>query len=130
MIRIGPGKWDFKDGFTLNHWLDGSALLCKFTIKNGKCTFKSKFLESDAYKKLITVNRPVFTEFGTKKYPDPCKNIFARFFNQLVPSDLTDNDLAGIFKVEDEYYVATETCNVWRFDPNSLGAIEKVIITW
>lgn len=88
--------------------------------------FRSKYLESDAYKKMVTVNRPVFTEFGTRAYPDPCKNIFARFFSQIIPSDLTDNDIANIYKVQDRFYVASETCNIWRIDPHTLESQEKV----
>jgi hypothetical protein len=47
-------------------------------------TFTKRFLQSDAYKKAVAVGRPVFTEFGTGSYPDPCKNIFSRMMSTLV----------------------------------------------
>ncbi len=53
MLRIGPAKWDLEDDFTLNHWLDGCALLCKFTFENGEVSFRSKYLESEAYNKMV-----------------------------------------------------------------------------
>jgi carotenoid cleavage dioxygenase-like enzyme len=53
MLRIGPAKWDLEEDFTLNHWLDGCALLCKFTFENGEVSFRSKYLESEAYNKMV-----------------------------------------------------------------------------
>ena len=46
--------------------------------------FTKRFLQSDAYKKAVAVGRPVFTEFGTKAFPDPCKNLFSRMMSSLV----------------------------------------------
>ncbi|UXI19538.1 uncharacterized protein NH340_JMT05481 [Sarcoptes scabiei] len=125
MIRLGPAKWDLDD-FVLNHWLDGCAMLCKFIIRNGTIKYSSKFLDSDAYRKMNKVNRPVYTEFGTRAFPDPCKNVFSRIFSQIVPSDLTDNGLLNVFKLADEYYAASETCNIWKFCPKSLDVTRKV----
>ena len=53
LIRLGPGKWDLDDEFVLNHWLDGCAMLCKFSIRHGCVKYVSKFLESDAYRKMV-----------------------------------------------------------------------------
>jgi beta,beta-carotene 9',10'-dioxygenase len=36
LIRIGPGLFDIEEGFTVNHFLDGYAMVSKFEIKNGK----------------------------------------------------------------------------------------------
>ncbi|GIX74099.1 retinal Mueller cells isomerohydrolase [Caerostris extrusa] len=80
LFRLGPAKWDFDEDFSLNHWLDGSALLYKFTIRKGRVDVMSRFLDTLAYQKITQIKRPVFTEFGTKSYPDPCKNVFSRFF--------------------------------------------------
>ena len=36
-IRNGPGIFDLDNGnFTVNHFLDGFAMVCKFEIKQGK----------------------------------------------------------------------------------------------
>uniref|UniRef100_A0A2R5L892 Putative beta beta-carotene n=2 Tax=Ornithodoros turicata TaxID=34597 RepID=A0A2R5L892_9ACAR len=75
---------------------------------------------------MSTVNRPVVTEFGTKCYPDPCKNIFSRFFSALVPSDLTDNNFGNIYRLGDELFCTSETCFVWKVDEDSLEALQRL----
>ncbi len=52
MLRVGPAKWDLDD-FVLNHWLDGCAMLCKFTISQGRVKMNSKYLHSEAYNKMV-----------------------------------------------------------------------------
>ncbi|GAB6032212.1 Retinoid isomerohydrolase, variant 3 [Chamberlinius hualienensis] len=124
-VRIGPGKFDLGD-FTVNHWFDGYALLCNFVIKNGQVTFRSSYLRSEAYEKAMQIHRPVFTEFGTKAYPDPGKNIFSRIVSKLVPTDLTDNDVINVYQMCNELYCATESCHVRRVDPVTLDTLDKV----
>lgn len=126
-VRLGPGKFDLGD-FVMNHWFDGYAVLYKFNINNGKVTFSKRFLQSDAYKRAVAVGRPVFTEFGTKSFPDPCKNIFSRMMSSLLP-DLTDNDAINVFTLEDAVFVATETNYLRRIDLSSLETMEKVDLT-
>ncbi|GFS43811.1 beta,beta-carotene 15,15'-dioxygenase, partial [Nephila pilipes] len=128
LFRLGPAKWDFEEGFSFNHWLDGSALMYKFTIRKGHVDVMSKFLDTVAYQKLTQIKRPVFTEFGTKSYPDPCKNVFSRFFSQLVPLELTDNNIANVFMLDDELYATSETCHIWKIDPNDLTCVKKTDI--
>lgn len=122
LVRVGPGKYDFGD-FTLNHWLDGMAILHKFHIDGGKVTFRSKYLRSDAYKKACVAQRPIYTEFGTHCYPDPCKNIFSRMFSHF---EMTDNASSNIVCVEDQLFVSSETCYIRKIDPNTLDTKEKV----
>ncbi|PNF43183.1 hypothetical protein B7P43_G15677 [Cryptotermes secundus] len=126
-LRLGPGKFDIGD-FVMNHWFDGYAVLYKFDIQKGKVTFTKRFLQSDAYKKAVAVGRPVFTEFGTKSYPDPCKNLFSRMMSSLIP-DLTDNDAINVFTLEDAVYVATESNYLRRIEVESLATREKVDMT-
>ncbi|XP_053202686.1 beta,beta-carotene 15,15'-dioxygenase-like [Panonychus citri] len=125
LIRLGPGKWDLEDGFTLNHWLDGCAMLIKFRFEDGRVFYSSKFLRSNAFTKMMAHGKPVFTEFGTRAYPDPSKPLVARLINQLIPSDLTDNDISNIYLMNKRLFVATESCNIWRVDPANMTGIEK-----
>ena len=129
LIRVGPGKWNLDENFSLNHFLDGCAMMIRFEFnQKEKCVrAKSKFLQSDAYKKCCAQKRPVYTEFGTHAYTDTSKSVFARVFNKLVPSDLTDNDISNIYKINDnEIYLTTESCNIWRVNPKSLDSLAKV----
>lgn len=126
LLRVGPGKWDLKDGFRLNHYLDGCAIVVRIKFNDGKVTYSSRFVESEAYKKMMELGRPVFTEFGTRAYTDTTKSVWKRVVNKVVPSDLTDNDISNIYKLNDDVYVATESCNIWQVDTKSLGVKNKV----
>ncbi|KAG8196862.1 hypothetical protein JTE90_027574 [Oedothorax gibbosus] len=125
LFRLGPAKWDFDDGFSLNHWLDGCALMYKFTIRKGHIEVMSRFLDTVSYQKITQIKRPVFTEFGTKSYPDPCKNVFSRLYTKLVPLELTDNDMANVYTLDDELYATSETCHLWKLNPNDLTSTKK-----
>ncbi|KAK4337204.1 hypothetical protein RND71_043303 [Anisodus tanguticus] len=58
-------------------------------------------------------------------YPDQSKSAFARFFNKIVPSDLTDNDISNVYKINDEVFMTTESCNIWKIDPKNLDSLQK-----
>lgn len=65
------------------------ALMHRFHIQEGNVTYSSRFLRSDSYVSNSEKNRIVVSEFGTLAMPDPCKNIFARFFSRFqAPSEL------------------------------------------
>lgn len=69
------------------HWFDGMAMMHRFHICEGNVTYSSRFLRSDSYVQNSEKNRIVVSEFGTLAMPDPCKNIFARFFSRFqIPS--------------------------------------------
>lgn len=81
--------WLKKKGFftlSYTHWFDGMALMHRFHIQEGKVTYSSRFLCSDSYVSNLEKNRIVVSEFGTLAAPDPCKNIFARFFSRFQAS--------------------------------------------
>ncbi|XP_074596368.1 carotenoid-cleaving dioxygenase, mitochondrial-like [Brevipalpus obovatus] len=126
LIRLGPGKWDLKDGFTLNHWLDGCAILVRFRFNRGQVFYSSRFVDSDAYRKMTTVHKPIYTEFGTRAYPDPSKSVLSRMLSRVVPSDLTDNDISNIYMLNDDLFVATESCNIWKIEAKTLHSLEKI----
>ncbi|GFY40021.1 beta,beta-carotene 9',10'-oxygenase [Trichonephila inaurata madagascariensis] len=123
---VAPGKWDFDDGFSVNHWLDGSAFMYKFNIEKDRVDVMSRFLDTVAYKKVCETKRPVYVEFGTKAYPDQGKNVISRFFSHVVPLELSDNVMGNVYFIDDELYASSETCHVWKIDPKSLKCIKKV----
>ena len=49
------------------------------STKTGKVSYRSRFLQSQSYKKNMAANRIVVSEFGTVAHPDPCKTIFQRY---------------------------------------------------
>ncbi len=38
-MRIGPGVFDWGNGFTVNYFFDGMAVICKIQIKNGNVRY-------------------------------------------------------------------------------------------
>ncbi|XP_062310799.1 beta-carotene 15, 15-dioxygenase 2, like [Osmerus eperlanus] len=124
-LRNGPGKFEFgKDSY--NHWFDGMAMMHRFNIRDGQVTYCSRFLRSDSYVRNSEADRIVVSEFGTMAMPDPCKNIFARFFSRFKVPKATDNASVNFVKYKGDYYVSTETNFMRRVDPQSLETKEKV----
>lgn len=125
LLRNGPGMFDIGDT-SYNHWFDGMAYIQKYTIDNGKMKFSAKYLKSDSYNENMRANRIVVSEFGTSAFPDPCKNIFQRFFNFFLPEKSTDNCLVNFVKCSDKVYAVTETPYLIEIDVNTLETGEKI----
>ncbi|KAF2349598.1 Carotenoid oxygenase [Trinorchestia longiramus] len=126
LIRVGPGKFEEGD-FTFNHWQDGMAMIYKFVIyPNGEVTFRQRYLQSDAYRKLRSTKRPVYTEFGTRSFPDPTKNIFSRMLQSFDMSSVTDNASSNVLVLNGEVFVTSETFFLRRIDPLTLETREKI----
>uniref|UniRef100_A0A3Q3E5N9 Beta-carotene 15, 15-dioxygenase 2, like n=1 Tax=Hippocampus comes TaxID=109280 RepID=A0A3Q3E5N9_HIPCM len=124
-LRNGPGKFEFgQDRYT--HWFDGMAMMHRFHISEGNVTYSSRFLRSDSYTRNSEMNRIVVSEFGTLAMPDPCKNIFARFFSRFQIPKATDNANVHFVKYKGDYFVSTETNYMRRIDPQTLETKEKV----
>ncbi|KAJ0019421.1 hypothetical protein NQD34_006990 [Periophthalmus magnuspinnatus] len=124
-LRNGPAKFEFGNDRYV-HWFDGMAMMHRFHISDGNVTYSSRFLRSDSYVQNSEKNRIVVSEFGTLAMPDPCKNIFARFFSRFQIPKATDNASVNFVKYKGDYYVSTETNYMRRIDPQSLETKEKV----
>ncbi|KAG1941331.1 beta-carotene oxygenase 1, like [Pimephales promelas] len=126
LLRNGPGL--FSVGNTsYKHWFDGMALIHSFTFKDGDVFYRSKFLQSETYKKNTAANRIVVSEFGTMVYPDPCKNIFSKAFSYLVNAipDFTDNNLINIIRYGEDYYASSEVNYINKIDPLTLDTLGR-----
>lgn len=128
LYRNGPGKFEFGNT-KYNHWFDGMALIHRFKISKGAVTYQNRFLQSDTYQKNMKADRIVVSEFGTAAFPDPCKNLFQRFFSYFKQEELTDNTLVNLFPIGDALYTATETNFLNRIDPDTLERLDKVDLT-
>ncbi|XP_051855417.1 retinoid isomerohydrolase isoform X1 [Antechinus flavipes] len=74
----------------------------------------------------MTEKRIVLTEFGTCAFPDPCKNIFSRFFSYFRGVEVTDNALVNVYPVGEDYYACTETNFITKINPDTLETIKQV----
>ncbi|XP_077448041.1 carotenoid-cleaving dioxygenase, mitochondrial-like isoform X1 [Stigmatopora argus] len=124
LLRNGPGNFEFGDT-RYNNWFDGMALLHKFKMENGRVTYTSRFLRSDAYKKNSERDRIMASEFGTVTMPDPCKNIFQRFFSRFEITKPTDNGNVNFVKYKGDYYVSTESNLMHKVNPKNLETREQ-----
>uniref|UniRef100_H0VPN1 Retinoid isomerohydrolase n=1 Tax=Cavia porcellus TaxID=10141 RepID=H0VPN1_CAVPO len=125
LLRCGPGLFEV-GAEPFYHLFDGQALLHKFDFKEGHVTYYRRFIRTDAYVRAMTEKRIVITEFGTYAYPDPCKNIFSRFFSYFRGVEVTDNALVNIYPVGEDYYACTETNFITRINPETLETIKQV----
>ncbi|KAK6484789.1 retinoid isomerohydrolase-like [Huso huso] len=125
LLRLGPGLFEIGEE-QFYHLFDGQALFHKFDLKNGAVTYHRKFVRTDAYVRAMTENRIVITEFGTFAFPDPCKNIFSRFFSYFKGVEVTDNALVNVYPVGEDFYACTETNYITKVNPETLETISKV----
>jgi carotenoid cleavage dioxygenase-like enzyme len=125
-LRTGPAKFDLGETCTLNHWLDGYAMLSKFSIEGDIVTFEKKYLQSDAFTRAKKANKPLITEFGTSKQTDPNKSLFGRLVSAIMPIELSDNDQAALFQIGQDVFATSETCYFRKIDPSNLSTGEKI----
>uniref|UniRef100_A0A8C7Q745 Retinoid isomerohydrolase RPE65 n=1 Tax=Oncorhynchus mykiss TaxID=8022 RepID=A0A8C7Q745_ONCMY len=125
LLRLGPGLFEV-GAEPFYHLFDGQALMHKFDLKNGHVTYYRKFVKTDAYVRAMTEKRVVITEFGTAAYPDPCKNIFSRFFTYFKGIEVTDNCLVNVYPVGEDFYACTETNYITKVDPDTLETLKRV----
>ncbi|XP_066275246.1 carotenoid-cleaving dioxygenase, mitochondrial-like [Branchiostoma lanceolatum] len=127
LLRVGPGKFEIGDQ-SYNHLFDGLCLIHRFNIEGSNVTYQNRFLRSDSYVLAQQQNRIVVTEFGTNSYPDPCKNIFSRFFSYFWGTTVsTDNCNVNLMQVRDEVYAMTESPVMRRVDPETLGTHKEKV---
>ncbi|CAH2108025.1 unnamed protein product [Euphydryas editha] len=125
LLRNGPGCNKI-GSCQYEHIFDGLALIHRFAIKDGKATYQCRFLRSETYKKNMTAQRIVVTEFGTRSVPDPCRTIFDRIssvFNFTL--ERTDNAGVSVYPFGDQIYALTEVPVMFKIDPVSLETTGK-----
>uniref|UniRef100_A0AAR2JXY5 Retinoid isomerohydrolase n=1 Tax=Pygocentrus nattereri TaxID=42514 RepID=A0AAR2JXY5_PYGNA len=125
LLRLGPGLFEVGSE-PFYHLFDGQALMHKFDFSNGQVTYFRRFIKTDAYVRAITEKRVVITEFGTCAYPDPCKNIFSRFFSYFKGVEVTDNCLVNVYPIGEDFYAVTETNFITKVNVDTLETLKKV----
>lgn len=119
LLRNGPAMYEIgKDAY--NHWFDGLGMLHSYHIEDGKVTYTSRYLRSQAYNRAQEKRGIAMAEFGTPVPPDPCKNIFARFFSLFVPPERTDNCSVSVMHIKGQLYAGSDSPFVFGIDPHTL----------
>ena len=127
LLRVGPGKYEWGDT-KYKHWFDGESLIHKFEIKDGgKVQYSNRFLRSESYTEAEKRGCISMNSFATVAPPDPCKNIFARFFSYFAPPEsFTDNCNVNVVNIKGQPVALTEVPTMWRFDPEDLSSVERL----
>ena len=129
LIRNGPGRFECGDT-SLSHWFDGQALLHRFQIQDGHVSYSNKFVRSESYADSLEHGKAIHLEFGSFIPPDPCQNIFSRFFSRFWQSELPlDNTLVNVFTMKEKMYATTESNFIFEIDPKTLDTVKRVNIT-
>ena len=129
LIRNGPGRFECGDT-PFNHWFDGQALLHRFLIQDSYVSYSNKFVRSESYADSLEHGNANHLEFGSFIPPDPCQNIFSRFFSRFWRSEVPlDNTNVNVFSMKGTMYATTETNFIFEIDPKTLDTLKKVDIT-
>ena len=116
LVRVTPALLEV-GGRRLAHWFDGVAMLNRFRFADGKVSYGSRFLESNAYQ---DAKEGEWRHGGFAT--DPCRSIFKRV-QQVFSPDTTDNPNVNLARIGERYIAMTETPMPVEFDPETLETI-------
>jgi beta,beta-carotene 9',10'-dioxygenase len=109
LVRVTPAKLEVGER-RLDHWFDGIAMLNRFGIADGRVSYKSRFIDSVAYRD---------SQEGEWRHggfaTDPCRTLFKRVQSMFSP-DVTDNPNVNLVKLGERYIAMTETPMPIEFD--------------
>jgi beta,beta-carotene 9',10'-dioxygenase len=116
LVRVTPAKLEAGER-RLEHWFDGVAMLNRFGIAEGRVSYKSRFVDSVAYR---DAQEGEWRHGGFAT--DPCRSLFKRVQSIFSP-DVTDNPNVNLARIGDRYIAMTETPMPIAFDPETLDTI-------
>ena len=118
LLRTGPAKFEVGEQ-RMRHWFDGLAMLHRFTIAEGRVSYGSRFLESNAYRAAKERGAISYREFAT----DPCRSLFKRVQTLFSPEGvISENANVNVTRLGERFIAMTETPLPVQFDPQTLQA--------
>jgi beta,beta-carotene 9',10'-dioxygenase len=116
LVRVTPAKLEVGER-RLDHWFDGIAMLNRFGIANGRVSYKSRFIDSVAYR---DAKEGEWRHGGFAT--DPCRSLFKRVQSMFSP-DATDNPNVNLARIGERYIAMTETPLPIEFDAETLETV-------
>jgi beta,beta-carotene 9',10'-dioxygenase len=116
LVRVTPALLEV-GGRRLAHWFDGLAMLNRFGFAGGAVSYRSRFLDSHAYR---DARAGQWTRGGFAT--DPCRSIFKRVQSLFSPQ-FTDNPNVNLARIGERYIAMTETPLPIEFDPETLETV-------
>ena len=118
LLRNGPAQFEVGQ-HKYHHWLDGLAMLHRFTFNQGQVSYANRFIQSPAYTKAKETGQISYGEFAT----DPCRSIFKRVTSVFSAPELGSNTNVNISKLGERFVALTETALPVEFDPQTLETV-------
>ena len=118
LLRNGPGMVIADK--PMRHWFDGLAMLHRFHISDGKVSYKSRFLDCEAYRAVQKSGRITYSDFAT----DPCRSLFQKVQTVFEPQPkITDSAKVNIDTIGGKTYALGEPIMQVQFDPETLESL-------
>jgi len=116
LLQNGPGKFYFGDKDVFNHLFDGSALIQKYDIRDGKVSYTCRFLRTESFMKNINAGKILTSEFGTNashQIENQSKYI-PGFINRMTKMRgldhiMSDNAMISVYPFGNEHYCFYES---------------------
>jgi beta,beta-carotene 9',10'-dioxygenase len=118
LIRNGPGM--VQADKSMRHWFDGLAMLHKFTIRNKQVSYRSRFVDCEAYRATKETGNITYSDFAT----DPCRSLFAKV-QTIFEKDpkITDSAKVNVGKIGEKVYALGEPLMQIQVDPETLRTL-------
>jgi carotenoid cleavage dioxygenase-like enzyme len=118
LIRNGPGMVMVDK--PMLHWFDGLAMLHKFNIRGGKVSYKSRYIDCEAYRTTKETGKISYSDFAT----DPCRSLFGKVQTVFESKPkITDSAKVNIGKVGDKTMALGEPLMQIQIDPETLESL-------
>ncbi len=114
LVRVTPALLEVGER-RVAHWFDGLAMLNRFGFADGEVSYRSRFLDSEAYR-AAREGRIRRGGFAT----DPCRSIFQRVQSIFSPG-FTDNANVNLARLGGRHIAMTETPLPIEFDAGTLA---------
>jgi len=121
LISNGPAQFEI-GSMHFNHWIDGFAMLKKFSFQSGQVQFQNRFLRSKQYTQSRALQHLSTNEFATYA----SRSMIGRIKNAIQDvwcGSFYDNCNVNIVKIASHYIAMTETNHVIEFNREDLSTV-------
>ena len=115
LLLNGPALWDLAER-SYEHWFDGLAMLHRVRIGGGRARYRSRYLQSEDYRKSVAARHPAFRAFGSR-------DSFGWFerLGHLRSPQIGDNGSVVMSRVGKQWIATTEGPHLTGFNPDTLA---------
>ena len=117
LVRNGPSQWNLPESGRLNHWLDGLAMLHRFSISHGRVHYRNRWLSSRNRTSANATGRNEYAQFDT----DPKRSLWQKIKATVDFSlQFGNNDLITVARFGKDWAAIGETPTQLAIDIETL----------